>query len=731
MRVPTYDAPTVGANTLPQPQFRAAQFDASRPSTLRPVQATEAKGINTPDIAGRQLQQAGDQMQRIGQQIANMQIEAEREVNTLRVDDAMNRAKEAALRLTHDKEVGFLNLKGINALDRPDGKSLEDEYSDNLRKQIDEIGGSLGTEAQKSMFAARAQELAMGFRTNVSRHSSDEFRTYTLSVAEGVQATALNEIGLNYNNPEVVQGAVDRIKAQTYRQAQILGKSAEWQEAQARKMISGAHKVALMAALEKNDPEYANGYLAKFSKDIEADDQLQVRGAITKEMDARVSMTVVSDVMQRVAPLMDPGPAERAFNVQGIDMGKAFGALVKAESGGQQFGKDGKPLTSSAGAIGIAQVMPATGPEAAKLAGLPWDETRYRNDPAYNKALGLAYFQKQLQDNGGDLAKAYASYNAGPGRLREAVTKSRREGGNWIDHVPAETQAYVAKNMAAYEKGGGAPKALTFDDIDAILRADPRLANNPARYRVARLDAERQFYDAVKARKQREDESVSSALQGVIDNGGDFAGLPLAVRNSIPPDQVGKVMDLAEKLSKGQKVETNWSLYYELRSDPQKLAAVNLGTFKGLLADTEFKQLVDLQQSKDPIKTTVIRSAEEVLKSYMLQAGISPTGKNTDEAEKAGRVFSEFERRLNAFEVEQGKKATSKDAEQIAARMFTSVETESSWWNTTKRAYELTADDRIVVPQADRQQIIDALTKHKNPVTEASILALYRQQKGI
>lgn len=731
MKVPTYDAPTVGANTLPQPNFRAAQFDGGRVNTLLPVDVQDARGINTPDIAGKQLQQTGDQMQRVGQQIAAYQIEAEKEVAQLRVDDALNKAKEAALRLTYDKDVGFSNLKGINALDRPDGKALEDEYSETLKKQLDEISGSLGTDAQKALFSQRAQDLAMGFRTNVQRHSSGEFNTYTLSVAEGVQATALNEIGLNYNNPEVVSGAMDRIKAQVYRQAKILGKSAEWQESQARKVLSGAHKVAVMSALEKGDPEYANGYLAKFSKSMEADDILQVRGVITKEMDARVSLTASADVIQRAIPAIDPGPTERAYNVQGVDMGKAFGALIKAESGGRQFGGDGKPLTSSAGAIGVAQVMPATGPEAAKLAGLPWDENRYRTDASYNKALGLAYFQKQLQDNGGDLAKAYAAYNAGPGRLREAVAKSKKEGGNWIDHVPAETQAYVAKNMTAYEKGGGAPKAPTFDDIDNMLRADPRLANNPERYKIARLDAEKQFNDMVKAKKQREDETVSAALQSVIDNGGNFAALPQEVRSSIPPDQVGKVMELASKVSKGQAVETDWNLYYELRTDPKKLAGVNLGAFKDKLSDTEFKQLVDLQQPKDAAKTTVIRSSEEVLRSYMLQAGIDPNSKSEKGAEKAGRVFSEFEQRLNAFEIEQGKKATSKDAEQIAARMFTSVETYGRLWNSEKMAFEVQPGDQVVVPLADRRQIIDALTKHKKPVTEANITALYRQQKGI
>jgi soluble lytic murein transglycosylase-like protein len=90
-----------------------------------------------------------------------------------------------------------------------------------------------------------------------------------------------------------------------------------------------------------------------------------------------------------------------------VPVGEVPDGLWKAqlgqESGGKQFGKDGKPLTSSAGAVGIAQVMPGTGPEAAKLAGLPWDVRRYHQDAGYNEALGKAYMAKQLQTFGGDV----------------------------------------------------------------------------------------------------------------------------------------------------------------------------------------------------------------------------------------------------------------------------------------------------------------------------------------
>ena len=129
--------------------------------------------------------------------------------------------------------------------------------------------------------------------------------------------------------------------------------------------------------------------------------------------------------------------------------GDVFGRMIRVESGGKQFDRNGRPLTSSAGAIGIAQVMPKTAPEAARLAGLPFDDNRYRNDPEYNRALGEAYFEKQLADFG-DERLAAAAYNAGPGAVRRALQKGGPDG--WINHVPAETQKYI---QSVFGGGGG------------------------------------------------------------------------------------------------------------------------------------------------------------------------------------------------------------------------------------------------------------------------------------
>ena len=83
---------------------------------------------------------------------------------------------------------------------------------------------------------------------------------------------------------------------------------------------------------------------------------------------------------------------------------------------------------SPVGARGLAQLMPGT---AAQMGVNP-------GDPTANLEGGARYLRMQLDAFGGDIEKALAAYNAGPGRVQKA-------GG--IPRI-RETQAYVASIMA-------------------------------------------------------------------------------------------------------------------------------------------------------------------------------------------------------------------------------------------------------------------------------------------
>lgn len=118
--------------------------------------------------------------------------------------------------------------------------------------------------------------------------------------------------------------------------------------------------------------------------------------------------------------------AYQAAQKYGIDP-DLFVRQIQAESA---FRPD---AVSSAGAIGLGQLMPAT----AKELGVD------PNDPVQNLE-GAARYMKQQLDRFGDPALALAAYNAGPSRVAKA-------GG--VPNI-TETQNYVAKILGG--KGGAA-----------------------------------------------------------------------------------------------------------------------------------------------------------------------------------------------------------------------------------------------------------------------------------
>src|SRR5215208_5716031 len=101
---------------------------------------------------------------------------------------------------------------------------------------------------------------------------------------------------------------------------------------------------------------------------------------------------------------------------------------------------------SPAGARGLTQLMPGT------AAGLGVSDV---TDPLQSLEGGAKYLKQQLDAFGGDVTKALAAYNAGPGAVQ-------RYGG-----VPpyAETQGYVQKVQAFAAAYRGTPTALPYSTV--------------------------------------------------------------------------------------------------------------------------------------------------------------------------------------------------------------------------------------------------------------------------
>lgn len=138
--------------------------------------------------------------------------------------------------------------------------------------------------------------------------------------------------------------------------------------------------------------------------------------------------------------------------------------VMQVESGGRTT-MNGRPITSSAGAMGLMQVMPGTFAELTARYGLGSDPF----DPRANIMAGAAYL-REMYDRYGPL-HFLAAYNAGPARV-DAHLRSGRP-------LPAETQRYTAKLLPRLFSDAAIPSAAVSSSVQDLTAPGTMRASSP------------------------------------------------------------------------------------------------------------------------------------------------------------------------------------------------------------------------------------------------------------
>ena len=143
---------------------------------------------------------------------------------------------------------------------------------------------------------------------------------------------------------------------------------------------------------------------------------------------------------------------------------------------------------SPAGAVGLMQVMPATGSDVARRNGIDYSPARLA-EPMLNIELGQSFIER-IRGNAatqGQLPKIIAAYNAGPLPVGRWVVNDRGDPLLWIESIPYwETRFYVPavlRNMWVYQTLGGtdtpALTALVQHRWPGFPAAGPNVAGAP------------------------------------------------------------------------------------------------------------------------------------------------------------------------------------------------------------------------------------------------------------
>lgn len=549
--------------------------------------SSEAVTSRSAQLGGQQMQQFGQAMQGAGQAGASLYAKELDRVNTIRVVEAENKARQAALDLSYGQETGFRNLKGLQALERPDGMDLTTEYARKLDEQVSSIAGSLSNDAQKQAFNQRAANLSNSFREQTASYQLSEFREYSKSQIEGKQKLAIQTAGMAWSDPAMVEDSRNSAREAIYLQTQTMGMSANEAEAMMRETDSQIHQTVITSALSAGNAAYAADYFSQNRKGMTALDILKVEGLVNTAFDKNMAGSLTAAAEKQ---------AQEAFKPS--DMGRLVNVIMQAESNGQRYGADGKMLESPKGAKGEMQVMDATNRDPG------FGVTPAKDDsPAERARVGQEYIGAMVQRYG-SLEKAAAAYNAGPGNVDKALADAQKAGtpNDWMKFLPKpeETVPYVQKVVKNYKAGQGAAALPTKEDFVKLAITPLGEAARPELVAATREAAEKRYADLVEDRKQRGDQALQEAQRILISNNGDFNAIPAELQANLAAVDP-KLVEDARKFSKavGSEIETNTAAYTQAVTEPGVLARMSDAQFTQYVttnfSDTDRKEIAKLR----------------------------------------------------------------------------------------------------------------------------------------
>jgi membrane-bound lytic murein transglycosylase MltF len=125
--------------------------------------------------------------------------------------------------------------------------------------------------------------------------------------------------------------------------------------------------------------------------------------------------------------------------------------LLMADQGYQESGLN-HSVKSPVGAIGVMQVMPATGKEL-NVGDITVLESNIHAGVKYMRNLVDRYFKNEPMDRVNKGLMAFASYNAGPNRIRQLRAETKKRGldpNRWFNNVEQIVSERIGRETVTY-----------------------------------------------------------------------------------------------------------------------------------------------------------------------------------------------------------------------------------------------------------------------------------------
>jgi soluble lytic murein transglycosylase len=596
-----------------------------------------------------------------------------------------SKAQREVLNLMYDSNNGLFARKGGLAM----GVSVDAQKNlEDIKTRYLDQASSPGV---RTMLHKSLTSLENSTFEASKRYEFKEGQDYKADIIKSRQQLNNEAVALNWNDDEEFNKRWEDQKSAVVAEGKIAGLSPDalnLRLSDARSKMLGA-RVISMIETDNEDNIVKAGKLYD-----QARESGQINFEETQKLDRMIDAVRPKAMAKQALNELKAPP-----DLGSIDRKEIFDkAIIGTESQDRQFDKNGQPLTSKAGAIGAAQVMPDTAKwTAEKLMKQPFDEQRYKNDAEYNKAIGRTYFD-YLNTKFENTTLAVLAYNWGEGNMQSHIDKvgDPRTGqvtmSKFLATVPSsEARGYVPKVLKAL----GASSGKIPPELAEMKAAELDLATPGAGDELRELAQKNNTAIDNQEKEYALDVKTKLAAK-VAQNNGDWTTLSAWERAEA--QRVGVWDDVTR--FKGVS-DPNVSL--ELAGmDPDQLAGVDIREYSGKLSITDqeswAKKIQDLKEK--PEFRGEYRTNKELIKDYTTALKI----KGQDELKFVNRI----EDAASDFKIKNGRSPNRDELKTIVDTLVLSTGTIFGG-----KVYQKSRQDQYDVEDIPQTQLFGATSSLK------------------
>ena len=670
MRVPTSNEFSVGVANAPSANFAAP---------------------NLPDV-GVEVTRAGNQAFSAGQEVVNAQMKMLAEMNELATDNALAQVKAFEQDLRVNPNNGYENLRGENALNRPNGQSLVDEYDgylmehgirQTLRNKTGEHLLAEGRKWKDTSLNTQIELAANSFSLSTTDEERDAAIERAISAAKGLQdlygwdSETMQKKVMDASDKAISQVIDDKIDKGDYAEARRL----------AIQYGAFAHGETVVKARQKIEQAYQDQIIEDATANFKPGDTI------------RIPVNINSAQAQTGNPVQD-----------------TVSRIIGYESGNDPNIKNKKSTAEGLGQFidstwfyMVRKYRPdiANGKTNAQLKAL-------KRDPALSREMTTRYVEENaalLKKHGFpvNVRNLYVMHFLGSGEgpkllradpnqpVSSFISAQSINANKTVLSGKTAQQVldWAARAMKVGKDSGGGTSYVSIPTGDpvAMEKAIRQLPKN--QQASVRANINRQISAYNEADKQRKAENTN-AIMGMLENGGSVNSIPKSVWSGLTTQEREKfrAYEAAVKnRNEKQLFEANTDNYLQmtnpdvLRKMTREQVAATAVVFGRPATVTLLNKWDSIQkQGESEIKAQTVQNEyfQHILKENF---NIDLRGKHTEkEKQLAANIKFNFNQALANKQKEMGRKLTEDEQQQLMRYWAGVTYTEKGWFFDKERS---------------------------------------------